>query len=149
MSLMNIKTKEQSGFTIVELLIVVVVIAILAAITLVSFNNITNRANDSAAKETAANVQKKVELYNAENSAYPTTKAQLTTGTNSWTLGTGINLLDATATLDATNGKDSVRIQNCGAGMTITYWEFNKSGNPADKKTTINVGTPGTCANLT
>lgn len=36
-----------SGFTIVELLIVVVVIAILAAITIVSFNGIQNRAYDS------------------------------------------------------------------------------------------------------
>jgi len=38
----------QKGFTIVELLIVVVVIAILAAITIVSFNGIQNRAYDSA-----------------------------------------------------------------------------------------------------
>lgn len=40
--------KNKNGFTIVELLIVVIVIAILATITIVSFNNIQNRANDSA-----------------------------------------------------------------------------------------------------
>lgn len=38
------------GFTIVELLIVVVVIAILAAITVVSYNGITAQAEDSALK---------------------------------------------------------------------------------------------------
>lgn len=37
----------RSGFTIVELLIVIVVIAILAAITLVSYNGIQKRANDA------------------------------------------------------------------------------------------------------
>lgn len=41
---------KQSGFTIVELLIVVVVIAILAAITIVSFNGIQNRAHDTAVR---------------------------------------------------------------------------------------------------
>jgi len=40
----------QAGFTIVELLIVVIVIAILAAITIVAYNGIRDRASDSAAK---------------------------------------------------------------------------------------------------
>lgn len=40
--------KNKQGFTIVELLIVVVVIAILAAITIVSYNGIQNRAKTSA-----------------------------------------------------------------------------------------------------
>ena len=34
------KTRKSSGFTIVELLIVIVVIAILAAITVVAFNGV-------------------------------------------------------------------------------------------------------------
>lgn len=38
------KMKHKQGFTIVELLIVIVVIAILAAITIVSYNGIQNRA---------------------------------------------------------------------------------------------------------
>jgi prepilin-type N-terminal cleavage/methylation domain-containing protein len=41
-------TIKQKGFTIVELLIVIVVIAILAAITIVAYNGIQNRANDSS-----------------------------------------------------------------------------------------------------
>ena len=43
---MNLKTK-QKGFTLVELLIVIVVIAILAAISIVAYNGIQNRAYDS------------------------------------------------------------------------------------------------------
>lgn len=40
-------TLKQKGFTIVELLIVIVVIAILAAITVVSYNGIQARAQQS------------------------------------------------------------------------------------------------------
>jgi len=43
-----LRGQKQSGFTIVELLIVVVVIAILAAITIVAYNGIQNRAKSSA-----------------------------------------------------------------------------------------------------
>jgi prepilin-type N-terminal cleavage/methylation domain-containing protein len=41
-------SKIRSGFTLVELLIVIVIIAILAAITLVAYNGIQQRANNSA-----------------------------------------------------------------------------------------------------
>ncbi len=82
MSLKNIKSNNQ-GFTIVELLIVVVVIAILAAITIVSYNGITGRANNSSAKSAAANVAKKVEAFAAEvdTTGYPTQPTALTGST--------------------------------------------------------------------
>ncbi len=52
--------KKQNGFTIVELLIVVVVIAILAAITIISYNGITARANDSSMKSMAKQLEQKI-----------------------------------------------------------------------------------------
>lgn len=52
--------KKQSGFTIVELLIVIVVIAILAAITVVAYNGIQNRAKASAAQTAASQASKRV-----------------------------------------------------------------------------------------
>jgi prepilin-type N-terminal cleavage/methylation domain-containing protein len=45
---MWVQNKQQSGFTIVELLIVIVVIAILAAITVVAYNGIQDRARNSS-----------------------------------------------------------------------------------------------------
>jgi prepilin-type N-terminal cleavage/methylation domain-containing protein len=55
--------EEQQGFTIVELLIVVVVIAILAAITIVSYNGITNRANDASVQADLRTLGQQVEQY--------------------------------------------------------------------------------------
>ncbi len=59
---------DKRGFTIVELLIVVVVIAILAAITIVAFNGIQNRAKASAAQASASQAVKKALAYAIDNS---------------------------------------------------------------------------------
>jgi prepilin-type N-terminal cleavage/methylation domain-containing protein len=67
-------TKKQTGFTIVELLIVVVVIAILAAITIVAYTGIQNRSKESALATSATQVGKKLEVFKIDNSdTYPTT----------------------------------------------------------------------------
>ncbi len=67
---------KQSGFTIVELLIVVVVIAILAAITIVSYNGIQSRAKAAQYASDASTIAKKAEVFYADpatGNAYPTT----------------------------------------------------------------------------
>jgi prepilin-type N-terminal cleavage/methylation domain-containing protein len=63
--------KSLTGFTIVELLIVVVVIAILAAITIVAYNGITQRANETALKSSIKQASTSIDLYKVDNSAYP------------------------------------------------------------------------------
>lgn len=60
-----------SGFTIVELLIVVVVIAILATITIVSYNNITKRSTESLLKADLNTAAKKLGIIQAETGNYP------------------------------------------------------------------------------
>lgn len=62
---------KQKGFTIVELLIVIVVIGILAAIVIVAFNGIQARARDSSKESSVKSLMKAIELYNAENGSYP------------------------------------------------------------------------------
>lgn len=57
----------QPGFTIVELLIVVVVIAILAAITIVSYNGIQNRTRDTAVQSDLRQLGVKISQYYLEN----------------------------------------------------------------------------------
>lgn len=64
------------GFTIVELLIVIVVIGILAAISIVAYNNVSNKANDATVASEANNFMKKMEIYKAENGTYPQSLSQ-------------------------------------------------------------------------
>ena len=65
----NTYTKSR-GFTIVELLIVIVVIAILAAITVVAYNGIQNRANDVAVQSDISALAKKVQLDQVDRGNY-------------------------------------------------------------------------------
>ena len=53
-------TKTKSGFTIVELLIVVVIIAILAAITIVAYNGLQDRANRTSQIQAATQIAKRI-----------------------------------------------------------------------------------------
>lgn len=68
----NITSYRRShGFTIVELLIVVVVIAILAAISIVAYSGVSNSANDSTVKSDLTNFAKAIQMYKVENGHYP------------------------------------------------------------------------------
>lgn len=60
-----------SGFTIVELLIVVVVIAILASITIVSYNGIANQAKESVLKSELQSAAKQLLLVQATEGSLP------------------------------------------------------------------------------
>ncbi len=66
---------RRQGFTIVELLIVIVVIAALAAITIVAFNGIQKRAQTSSVSSSLSNATKKIKLYQVDNGNYPSALA--------------------------------------------------------------------------
>jgi len=61
------------GFTIVELLIVIVVVAILAAVTIVAYNGVQNRANEVSVTSDLRNISKQVELHRINIGHYPST----------------------------------------------------------------------------
>ena len=62
---------NRTGFTIVELLIVIVVIGILASITIVAFGGIQQRARDSDRRQGVATIKRGLELYKVNNGGYP------------------------------------------------------------------------------
>ncbi|MBJ58776.1 hypothetical protein CMN24_03580 [Candidatus Saccharibacteria bacterium] len=72
----TVAERSNKGFTIVELLIVIVVIAILAAITIVAYNGIQNQAKASAAQAAAKQALTKIQAYAVQNAdQYPATIA--------------------------------------------------------------------------
>jgi general secretion pathway protein G len=66
-----VKSKKTSGFTIVELLIVIVVIGILAAITIVAYNGIQARARNSQTTSAVQAYYKALVLYMTDKGSYP------------------------------------------------------------------------------
>ena len=68
------KKNNKKGFTIVELVIVIAVIAILSAVLIPTFSNITKKAKESAAIQAATSA---VTEYLAEDSANIETKQEL------------------------------------------------------------------------
>jgi len=62
---------KYKGFTIVELLVVIVVIGILAAISFISYNGITERAVSASLQSDLDNAFKQIKMYQTENDSYP------------------------------------------------------------------------------
>lgn len=65
------KHKLSQGFTIVELLVVVVVIAILASITVVSYNGIVQRATQSTLQSALRQASDSIKIYRIDSGSYP------------------------------------------------------------------------------
>ena len=148
----NFKQKSR-GFTIVELLVVIVVIGILATITIVSYTGITQKANSTKALSNAQSVLNVAEVFASAENFYPATTIDLNTGkraqlTAVTKLAAGINLSTATTDItapltdgsshaqpNAVNGATTIWYQYCGAtgtglattaatGGRIQYWDF-------------------------
>ena len=68
------------GFTIVELLIVIVVIGILAAISIVVYNGIQNRAVDTATKSDVSNAAKQLKMSKVTSGNYPASEGEANEG---------------------------------------------------------------------
>ncbi len=62
---------KKAGFTIIELLVVIVVIAILAAITITAYQNVQVRAKNSQTIQAVSQYRKALLLYEAEHGKYP------------------------------------------------------------------------------
>ncbi|MNH50283.1 Fimbrial protein precursor [compost metagenome] len=76
--------QKNHGFTIVELLIVIVIIGILAAITVVAYTGIQQRVDNMRRIAAARDWQKLITAYTSQNGAYPASALN-----NHTCLGTG------------------------------------------------------------
>ena len=73
---------KESGFTLVELLIVIVILGVLAAIVVFSVRGINNSSTTSACSADVATVNSALEAYYAQNKAYPASLQALFSASN-------------------------------------------------------------------
>ena len=78
-----------SGFTLVELLIVVIILALLSAIVVPQFSASTDDAKSSAADTSLANIRAAIDLYYQQHGEYPGAIASTATGCSGSTTGGG------------------------------------------------------------
>ena len=72
----------KKGFTLIELLIVVAIIGILSALLMTNFVGIRQRARDGQRKSDMRQIQSALEMYRADNAAYPATGSLPTCGSS-------------------------------------------------------------------
>lgn len=69
--------EQDKGFTLVELLIVIVILGILATVTVFAVTGITSRGKDSACKSDLKTIQTAEEAFSANTGAYTTSQQAL------------------------------------------------------------------------
>jgi len=67
------KGKDEKGFTLIELMVVVMIIGILAALAIPSFVNATTKSKQGKAKADLRTYGTALELYYTDNDTYPET----------------------------------------------------------------------------
>ena len=147
MTFSKLKTmKKDHGFTIVELLIVIVIIAILAAIVIIAYNGITNRAKTSKALSAAQAVQQKAEAYNAEKGYYPFVSTDFGTDatksyyiTSSVVFGTVGSSQTNENTVSITPCPSATATSTTSTGDTIKYYDYT---GPGTTSITVGAGCP-------
>jgi general secretion pathway protein G len=74
------ENKQDKGFTLVELLIVIVILGILATVTVFAVRGITDRGQDNACAVDARTLSTSIEAFYAQEQRNPTQLSELTVG---------------------------------------------------------------------
>jgi len=135
---------RNKGFTLVEILIVVIILGILAAIVIPQFSNASNDARESSLASDLQTLRSQLELYNIQHlDQYP--HVQSTDGGVTWTAdaanfaaritgksdvygqtsGTDFGPYMQKFPTNAFNGLDTVRVDGAGAGAGTDGWHFD------------------------
>jgi general secretion pathway protein G len=133
----NQHTRRPRGFTLVEILIVVIILGILAAIVIPQFTNASQTARQSSLTSQLQTIRSQVELYKVQHlDALPTDLAAGGSGTTPWTLMTEQTNASGGTTAPANFGPylqsaPLNSLNNLSTVATTTSDYGSGSGNPA------------------
>lgn len=137
--------KPKQGFTLVELLIVIVIIAILAAITVVSYNGVQNRALDARRAADMTNIKQALMSYDAVHAGIPKVASYSSTNYSGWDSSINSQWLSF---LQSDNGKMPVDPVNTvassnppGTGsMSYFYYCYSAGTGPLPASDNVRIG---------
>lgn len=96
--------QRNKGFTIVELLIVIVVIGILALLVITTYSGIQSKARNGKRQTDIQSIQTQLEAFYSQNGFYP---SRVDVNTASWRT-TNMKSLDAQALIDPSNPTQAI-----------------------------------------
>jgi prepilin-type N-terminal cleavage/methylation domain-containing protein len=120
--------KRNQGFTIVELLIVIVVIGILALLVITTYSGIQQKARNSKRQADLNAIQTQLEAFYQNAGYYP---SRTDMNSDSW-LDTNMKSLDKNALIDPSNATRSNDFADAPAAKVYSYVVTDSSGNPCE-----------------
>jgi len=119
---------NRKGFTLVEVLIVVIIIGILAAIGIPQFTASIEKAKGGEARAGLGNIQTGEKVYFAENEKYTavTTDLDISLSPKYWafSIATGVGTYTATATRTGSGTTSGQTITMTNAGVIAGNWIY-------------------------
>ncbi len=135
---------NKAGFTLVELVVILGVLAILIVITAMSYTGIQTRTRIANTENNAKLLQKKVQAYFNVKSTYPT-PATATNDLNGLT-ASKLEGVVAIGTPTSVNGERTMKLELCtagGNGYRITYWDYTSNTLPSTAQFKAGADTTG------